>query len=101
MSEATIRIMRLPHADGLPLPAYQSRHTTAAGLDLMAAVPQDAPVMLPPGARAVIPTGFALALPDGTEAQIRPRSGLAAHHGGIGCSIRRGPSTPIIAARSA
>ena len=74
-----MRIMRLPHGEGLPLPAYQSRH--AAGLDLMAAVPQDAPVTLLPGARAVIPTGFAVALPDGTEAQVRPRSGLAAHHG--------------------
>jgi dUTP pyrophosphatase len=79
MTEAQIRIMRLPHADGLPLPACQSRH--AAGLDLMAAVPHDAPVTLPPGGRAIIPTGFALALPDDTEAQIRPRSGLAAHHG--------------------
>jgi dUTP pyrophosphatase len=74
-----VRLRRLPHGAGLPLPAYQSAH--AAGLDLAAAVPQDAPVTLPPGGRGLIPTGFAIALPDGFEAQVRPRSGLAARHG--------------------
>jgi dUTP pyrophosphatase len=74
-----VRIMRLPHGAGLPLPTYQS--TLAAGLDLPAAVPADAPVELVPGARAAIPTGFAVALPPGSEGQIRPRSGLALRHG--------------------
>jgi dUTP pyrophosphatase len=71
--------MRLPHAADLPLPKYQS--ALAAGLDLLAAVPADAPVVLSPGKRASIPTGIALALPPGTEGQVRPRSGLAARHG--------------------
>ena len=81
MSDADIavQIVRLPHGADLPLPAYQSAQ--AAGLDLMAAVPADAPVVLAPGARALIPTGLAIALPPGTEAQVRPRSGLAARHG--------------------
>ena len=71
--------MRLPHGADLPLPAYQSAH--AAGLDLLAAVPADAPVEIAPGGRAMIPTGIAIALPPGNEGQIRPRSGLAARHG--------------------
>jgi dUTP pyrophosphatase len=75
----TIELVQLPHANGLPLPAYQT--TGAAGLDLTAAVADDAPLTLAPGARSVIPTGLAIALPEGTEAQIRPRSGLAARHG--------------------
>jgi dUTP pyrophosphatase len=74
-----VRIARLPHGADLPLPQYQS--ADAAGLDLVAAVPADAPLELAPGARALIPTGIALALPSGSEAQIRPRSGLAAQHG--------------------
>jgi dUTP pyrophosphatase len=74
-----LRVKRLAHGEGLPLPAYQSAH--AAGLDIVAAVPQDAPVTLEPGARALIPTGFALELPVGYEAQVRPRSGLAIKHG--------------------
>lgn len=74
-----VRIMRLPHGADLPLPSYQSAH--AAGLDLIAAVPADAPLALTPGARAVVPTGIAIALPEGHEAQVRPRSGLAARHG--------------------
>jgi dUTP pyrophosphatase len=74
-----VRIVRLPHARDLPLPQYQS--ALAAGLDLMAAVPADAPVEIPPGGRAVILTGVAIALPPGSEGQIRPRSGLAARHG--------------------
>ncbi len=79
MSAVDVRIVRLPHGADLPLPAYQSAQ--AAGLDLMAAVPADAPVVLAPGARALIPTGVAIGLPSGTEAQVRPRSGLAARHG--------------------
>jgi dUTP diphosphatase len=74
-----IRITRLPHGADLPLPSYQTEH--AAGLDLLAAVPADAPLALAPGARAMIPTGIAIALPEGHEAQVRPRSGLAARHG--------------------
>jgi dUTP pyrophosphatase len=79
VSEVAVRIVRLPHAAGLPLPEYQSAQ--AAGLDLLAAVPADAPLTLVPGARAMVPTGIAIALPAGTEAQVRPRSGLAARHG--------------------
>ena len=74
-----VRIVRLPHARDLPLPQYQS--ALASGLDLLAAVPADAPVEIPPSGRAVIPTGVAIALPPGSEGQIRPRSGLAARHG--------------------
>jgi dUTP pyrophosphatase len=76
---ARVKVLRLPHAAGLPLPAYQSAH--AAGLDLMAAVPAETPIKLAPGARASIPTGIAIELPKQTEAQVRPRSGLAARHG--------------------
>jgi dUTP pyrophosphatase len=79
VSAIDVRIMRLPHGDGLPLPSYQSEH--AAGLDLIAAVPAEAPLELAPGARALIPTGIAIALQPGTEAQVRPRSGLAVKHG--------------------
>jgi dUTP pyrophosphatase len=79
VTEIEVRLMRLPHGADLPLPAYQSE--LAAGLDLVAAVPADAPVILAPGQRAAIPTGVALALPPGTEAQVRPRSGLALRHG--------------------
>ena len=73
----TIAIQRLPHAEDLPLPRYESAH--AAGLDLSACIPAD--ITLAPGKRALIPTGFAIALPPGFEAQVRPRSGLAAKHG--------------------
>ncbi|MGH6738719.1 MAG: dUTP diphosphatase [Bradyrhizobium sp.] len=78
---ATVRvnIRQLPHGEGLPLPAYQSAH--AAGLDLLAAVAENAPVVLAPGKHAMVPTGLAIALPEGFEAQVRPRSGLAAKHG--------------------
>jgi dUTP pyrophosphatase len=79
MTAPEVRLRRLAHGAGLPLPAYQSTH--AAGLDLPAAVPQGAPVTLAPGDRRLIATGFAIALPDGFEAQVRPRSGLAARHG--------------------
>ena len=74
-----IRLKRLPHAEGLPLPAYETAH--AAGMDLRAAVPAGAPVTLAPGERAMVPTGLSIALPEGFEAQARPRSGLAAKHG--------------------
>jgi dUTP pyrophosphatase len=74
-----IEIRQLPHAEGLALPAYQSEH--AAGLDLVAAVPEDAPLILLPGQRALVPTGLTIALPSGHEAQVRPRSGLASKHG--------------------
>ena len=74
-----LKIMRLPHAADMPLPAYQS--AGAAGLDLMAAVPEDAPLVLAPGQRANVPTGLSIALPRGTEGQVRPRSGLAARNG--------------------
>ena len=74
-----VKVMRLPHAADLPLPAYQS--ALAAGLDLVAAVPADRPVEIAPGGRAIIPTGLVIALPPGSEGQVRPRSGLAARHG--------------------
>jgi dUTP pyrophosphatase len=74
-----VKIRRLPHAADLPLPAYQS--AGAAGFDLLAAVPEKAPVTIAPGRWASIPTGIALALPPGTEGQVRPRSGLAAQDG--------------------
>jgi deoxyuridine 5''-triphosphate nucleotidohydrolase (dut) len=73
----TVFVQRLPHAADLPLPRYETAH--AAGLDLMACIPAD--ITLAPGKRALIPTGFAIALPEGHEAQVRPRSGLAAKHG--------------------
>lgn len=73
----TVAIQRLPHAADLDLPRYESAH--AAGLDLSACIPAD--IQLAPGKRALIPTGFAIALPPGYEAQVRPRSGLAAKHG--------------------
>jgi dUTP pyrophosphatase len=78
---ATIKIdiRQLPHGAGLMLPAYQSAH--AAGLDLLAAVPEGSPLILSPGQRALVPTGLSIALPSGYEAQIRPRSGLASKHG--------------------
>ncbi|MGO3931653.1 dUTP diphosphatase [Rhodopseudomonas pseudopalustris] len=75
----SIAIQQAPHAEGLPLPAYQTAH--AAGLDLIAAVADDAPLTLEPGRTALVPTGLHIALPEGFEAQVRPRSGLAAKHG--------------------
>lgn len=74
-----VEIRQLPHGEGLALPAYQSTH--AAGLDLLAAVAEDAPMVLTPGKYALVPTALTIALPPGYEAQIRPRSGLAAKHG--------------------
>jgi dUTP diphosphatase len=74
-----VEIQQLPHGEGLALPAYQTAQ--AAGLDLLAAVPQDHPLTLLPGRSALVPTGLVIALPEGYEAQLRPRSGLAAKHG--------------------
>jgi dUTP pyrophosphatase len=79
MIDMTLQIQRLPSGDGLPLPSYQS--AAAAGLDLVAAVPETAPMTLAPGARGLVPCGIAIALPNGFEAQVRPRSGLAVRHG--------------------
>ena len=75
----TLRILRLPHAEGLALPAYET--AGSAGMDLRAAVPENAPITLEPGARALVPTGLKIALEPGWEAQVRPRSGLALKHG--------------------
>lgn len=75
----TVEIQRLPHAEGLALPAYQTAH--AAGLDLLAAVPDDKPLTMQPGQRALVPTGLMIAVPPDHEAQVRPRSGLALKHG--------------------
>ena len=73
-----VRIKRLPHAQDLPLPAYET--AGAAGLDLRAALPER-DLELVPGARGLVPTGLILALPPGSEGQVRPRSGLALRHG--------------------
>ena len=74
-----IGIVRLAHGEGLGLPAYET--AGAAGMDLRAAVPHDRPLILLPGKRALVPTGFILEIPEGFEGQIRPRSGLAFKHG--------------------
>ncbi len=74
-----VAIKRLPGNTDVPLPAYQTAH--AAGMDLCAAVPADAPVTIEPGKIALIPCGFSIAVPDGYEAQVRPRSGLAVKNG--------------------
>jgi dUTP pyrophosphatase len=83
-----VQVLRLPHGDDLPLPAYQSEH--AAGLDLHAAIPAGAPVVIAPGDRATIPTGIAIALPADTEGQVRPRSGLAVR---FGVTVLNAPGT--------
>ena len=74
-----IGIVRLPHAEGLALPAYET--AGAAGMDLRAAVPDDRPLLILPGKRALVPTGLVLEIPEGFEGQVRPRSGLAFNHG--------------------
>ncbi len=79
MASPPVRYLTLPHGKGLEPPAYES--ASAAGLDLRAAVNTGEPLILAPGQRALVPTGLAMALPDGHEAQVRPRSGLAAKHG--------------------
>jgi dUTP pyrophosphatase len=83
-----IRILRLPHGEGLPLPSYHSEH--AAGLDVVAGLPENEPLELAPGARGLVPTGFALELPPGFEAQLRPRSGLALK---AGVTVLNSPGT--------
>ena len=77
VNDVSVAVTRLPGCDDLTLPAYETQQS--AGLDLAAAIEAD--LVLTPGARAMVPTGLAIALPDGYEAQIRPRSGLAAKHG--------------------
>jgi dUTP pyrophosphatase len=77
MNEIEVKVIRLPHGADLPLPEYHSAQ--AAGLDLLAAVTAD--LIIQPGQRALVPTGIAIALSPGSEAQVRPRSGLAARHG--------------------
>lgn len=79
MTPLAVPVQRLPHGAGLPLPVYAT--AAAAGLDLLAAVPEDAPLTLSPGAWLAVPTALSLALPPGYEAQVRPRSGLALKHG--------------------
>ena len=74
-----VDVVRLAHNPDLPLPAYET--AGAAGMDLRAAVPEEAPLVLRPGARTAVPTGLAFALPEGFEAQVRPRSGLALKSG--------------------
>ncbi len=83
-----VPVVRLPHGEGLPLPAYAT--SASAGLDLIAAVPEDAPLALAPGARALVPTGLCLELPEGFEGQVRPRSGLALK---FGVTVLNAPGT--------
>lgn len=88
MKTLTLAIRQLPSAEGLPFPTYQSAE--AAGFDLAAAIPENEPVELSPGARALIPTGLIFELPPGTEAQVRPRSGLALS---AGVTVLNAPGT--------
>jgi dUTP pyrophosphatase len=74
-----IGVVRLPHAEGLVLPSYET--AGAAGLDLRAAVPDDRPLLILPGKRALVPTGLVFEIPEGFEGQVRPRSGLAFNYG--------------------
>ncbi|TDH38049.1 dUTP diphosphatase [Pseudohoeflea suaedae] len=79
LARPVVGLVRLPHSEGLDLPSYES--AGAAGMDLRAALPESQPLTLAPGARALVPTGLVFELPDGYEAQVRPRSGLAFKHG--------------------
>lgn len=79
MTDITVLVKPLAHFKGLDLPTYET--TGAAGLDVKAAVPDDAPLILGAGERAMVPTGLSVAIPQGYEIQMRPRSGLAAKHG--------------------
>lgn len=88
MSGVRLTILRLPHGADLPVPRYET--ADAAGLDLRAAVAQEAPIVIPVGGRALVPTGLALQFPAGFEAQIRPRSGLA-HQRGV--TVLNAPGT--------
>src|SRR6478609_3970421 len=75
----TLNLLRLPHGEGIELPAYETKG--AAGMDLRAAVDDGAPMVLAPGKRALVPTGLIFEIPEGFEGQIRPRSGLAFKNG--------------------
>jgi dUTP pyrophosphatase len=88
MTETPVEIQRLPHGAGLPLPHYQTKD--AAGCDLCAAIEDASPLVLPPGGRALVPTGIAIALRAGFEAQVRPRSGLAVK---FGVTVLNSPGT--------
>lgn len=79
MTEITVAVRPLPHFEGLELPAYET--LGAAGMDVRAAVAQDEPLVLNPGEKTMVPTGLSVAIPQGYEIQMRPRSGLAAKHG--------------------
>lgn len=79
MTDVTVAVRPLPHFEGLDLPAYET--LGAAGMDVRAAVPEDEAMLLAPGDRAMVPTGLSVAIPQGYEIQMRPRSGLAAKHG--------------------
>jgi dUTP pyrophosphatase len=79
MNEVNVAVLPLPHFEGLQLPAYET--AGSAGMDVRAAVPEGEPVILAPGERAMVPTGLSVAIPQGYEIQVRPRSGLAAKHG--------------------
>ena len=79
MSTVAVQVRPLPHFDGLELPAYET--SGSAGMDVRAALPAGDPLTLKPGARAMVPTGLSVAIPEGYEIQVRPRSGLAARHG--------------------
>ena len=88
VAKIKIKIRRLKHAEGLPLPTYQS--SDAAGFDLVAAVPAESPMVLAPGGRGLVPTGLIFELPPGSEAQVRPRSGLAVK---FGVTVLNSPGT--------
>ena len=79
MKNVPVSVCPLPHFEGLSLPAYET--SGSAGMDVRAAVPDTDPMVLMPGARAMVPTGLSVAIPEGYEIQVRPRSGLAAKHG--------------------
>jgi len=79
MTNITVAVRSLPHFDGLDLPAYET--LGAAGMDVRAAIPDGQPIVLEPGQREMVPTGLSVAIPEGYEIQMRPRSGLAAKHG--------------------
>ena len=79
MTEVNVAVLPLPHFEGLQLPAYET--AGSAGMDVRAAVPDGEPMVLAPGERAMVPTGLSVAIPQGYEIQVRPRSGLAAKHG--------------------
>ncbi len=86
MTDVPVLVRRLPHAEGLPLPAYAT--AGAAGMDLLAAISE--PLTISPGERVLVPTGLCVALPQGHELQVRPRSGLALRHGIV---LPNGPGT--------